>query len=80
MLRRPNRFWKKRGLLKRFPSINDRLILRLDRKNGINSWKIYDAVDPLSVREWERVRREKIDRLIRSRYVKRDKIIGLTNE
>ena len=44
------------------------------------SWTTYDAATPLSTKESERVRREKGDRVIKSRYVYRDKHAGMTDD
>ena len=44
-----------------------------------NSWTTYDAATPLTQRESERVRRERGDRVIKSRYVYRDKHAGMTD-
>ena len=43
-----------------------------------NSWTTYDAAVPLSLRESESVRKQKGDRVIKSRYVYRDKHAGMT--
>ena len=45
-----------------------------------NSWTTYDAAIPLTLKESERVRRTKGDRVIKSRYVYRDKHAGMTDE
>ena len=50
------------------------------RSKEWNSWKTYDAAEPLSASASEKIRREKRDRVIRSRYVYRDKNAGMTNE
>ena len=49
------------------------------RAKECNSWTTYDASTPLTQRESDRVRRERGARVIKSRFVYRDKHAGMTD-